>query len=115
MRLGDGTGRNGIITSYEVRYSPTGDGGDKVTVQTSNNATSLIISGLEQKLVYEVSIAAINSQGTGPAIVAKLPTMGRSCGLRLVYTYMDCKGNTPEFRSLYYTTLIEQSVINEII
>ena len=71
-----GTGRNGIITSYEVKYSPVG-GSDTVTVQTRNNATKLTISGLGEKLVYEVSIAAKNSQGTGPAIVARLPTQGR--------------------------------------
>ena len=75
----DGTGRNGIIISYEVKYTP-GDGSvGTVTLRTGSNATTLIISGLQQRLVYEVSIAAINGQGIGPATVARLPTMGRSC------------------------------------
>ena len=81
MRLGDGTGRNGIIISYEVKYTPVGRSRDTVTLRTSSNATWLLINGLEQKLVYEVSVAAITSQGIGPATVARLPTMGRSCAV----------------------------------
>lgn len=79
MRLGDGTGRNGIIISYEVKYTPVGRGRGTVTLRTSSNATLLLINGLEQRVVYEVSIAAITSQGIGPATVARLPTMGKSC------------------------------------
>ena len=76
MRLEDGTGRNGIIISYEVNYTLVGSSRDTVIVHTNSNATMIIISGLE---VYEVSIAAITSQGIGPATVVRLPTVGRSC------------------------------------
>ena len=68
-----------------MKYAPVGGSGDTVTVQTRNNATKLTIGGLGERLVYEVSIAAKNSQGTGPAIVTRLPTMGRllyACGLK---------------------------------
>ena len=61
-----------------MKYTPVGGSGDTITVQTRNNATKLTISGLVERLVYEVSIAAKNSQGTGPAIVATIPTMGKS-------------------------------------
>ena len=77
MRLGDGTGRNGIIISYEVTYTPVGGSGGTVTLRTGSNATMLIINGLEQRVVYQVSVAAITSQGIGPATVGRLPTMGK--------------------------------------
>ena len=86
MRLGDGSGRNGIVISYEVKYTPVGRSGDTVTLRTSN-ATMLIINGLEQKVVYEVSIAAITSQGIGPATVVRLPTMGNSCDVIKSFVY----------------------------
>ena len=79
MRLADGTGRNGIIVSYEVAYIPVGGSSGRVTLRTGSNATMLKISDLEPRLVYEVSIAAITSQGIGPAVVVRLPTMGKSC------------------------------------
>ena len=79
MRLSDGTGRNGIITSYIVTYTPVGGSGDTITIHTRGNGTLLKITGLEEKLVYVVSIAANSSQGVGPAIVVRLPTMGKSC------------------------------------
>ena len=87
MRLGDGSGRNGIVISYEVKYTPVGRSGDTVTLRTSN-ATMLIINGLEQKVVYEVSIAAITSQGIGPATVVRLPTMGKSCDKEFCIPYV---------------------------
>jgi len=62
-----------------VTYTPVGGSGDTVTIQTDNNATTLTISRLEERLVYVVTIAANNSQGLGPAAVVRLPTMGRSC------------------------------------
>ena len=79
MRLNDDSGRNGIITSYQVIYSPVRGSGVTTTIETGNNNTVITLTGLEYQLVYRVSIAANNSQGRGPAAIVNLPTLGMSC------------------------------------
>ncbi|WP_296606716.1 fibronectin type III domain-containing protein, partial [Nocardioides sp.] len=55
------------VTSYTVRVHPvglSGDSRDHVTTVTTRTAT---ITGLDQGASYEVSVAATNGRGTGPA------------------------------------------------
>ena len=60
-----------------MAYIPVGGSSDRVTLRTVSNATMLNISDLEPRLVYEISIAAITSQGIGPPVVVRLHTMGK--------------------------------------
>ena len=58
------TERNGAITGYSVQYSIVG-GMQSTTVNVTGDSTSTVIIGLT-KLMYLVSVAAINSNGIGP-------------------------------------------------
>ncbi len=55
---------NGVIIGYNIQYNNTNEG-----VQSSVNnsgATSIIITGLTEFRLYNISIAAINDNGVGP-------------------------------------------------
>ena len=55
--------QNGEITRYTIQYGATGSG-DKQTVETSE--TEVILSSLTPETNYEISVAAVNTEGTGP-------------------------------------------------
>ena len=55
--------RNGVITSYRIRAITSGEDDRIETVGDVREAT---ISGLTPSTEYTVSVAAVNSQGTGP-------------------------------------------------
>ena len=55
--------RNGDITSYRIRAMTSGENDRIVTVGDVREST---ISGLTPSTEYTVSIAAVNSQDTGP-------------------------------------------------
>ena len=52
--------QNGEMTGYTVRYGATGSG-DKETVETS-----VTLSSLTPETNYEISVAAVNTEGTRP-------------------------------------------------
>ena len=54
--------RNGDITGYRIRAMTSG-GDDRIVVDDVREAT---ISGLSPSTEYTVSVAAVNSQDTGP-------------------------------------------------
>ena len=59
--------RNGLITMYEVLYVPleTFEGTiTSMTVNTTNTSTTL--SGLEEFVMYNISVRAYTSEGPGP-------------------------------------------------
>ena len=58
------TQRNGIITGYIIQYNILNDSNpNKVT--TDAEATNIVITGLSRFNLYSISIAAMNSIGTG--------------------------------------------------
>ena len=57
-------GRNGVIIGYNISYSvPGGTISNRATTDTSYN-----ITGLDPYTVYNVSVAAYTSVGTGPFV-----------------------------------------------
>ena len=59
--------RNGIVTNYEVLYEPleTFEGAIMaMEVNTTNTSTTL--SGLEEFVMYDISVRAYTSEGPGP-------------------------------------------------
>ena len=58
------TQRNGIITGYVIQYNiSNGSNPNEVTIDAE--ATGIVITGLSRFSVYSISIAAMNSIGTG--------------------------------------------------
>ena len=58
------TQRNGIITGYIIQYNILNDSNPK-KVTTDAEATNIVITGLSRFSLYSISIAAMNSIGTG--------------------------------------------------
>ena len=54
--------QNGKITGYTIQYGAMGSG-DKQTVETSE--TEVTLSSLTPETNYEISVAAVNTEGTG--------------------------------------------------
>ena len=54
--------QNGEITGYTIQYGATGSG-NKQTVKTSE--TEVTLSSLTPETNYEISVAAVNTEGTG--------------------------------------------------
>ena len=55
--------RNGVIDNYIVRFGPEGGVQSEQTVGTTRSHS---VSGLNPSTRYSVSVAAVNSAGTGP-------------------------------------------------
>ena len=58
---------NGVITTYEVKYSPLVTFGGQISTLTTN--TSLLnatLTGLEEYMEYNISLRAYTSVGFGP-------------------------------------------------
>ena len=59
--------QNGVITGYEVMYRPLMTFGGVLMVATRNTTnTSLLLSGLEEFIEYNISVRAYTSVGPGP-------------------------------------------------
>ena len=62
--------QNGTITMYEVDYEPLETFGGQISresVNTSNSSvTSIVLSGLEEYVDYNISVRAYTSEGAGP-------------------------------------------------
>ena len=58
------TQRNGIIASYVIQYNNI-NGSSQKEVTANAEATSIVINGLNRFSLYSISIAAVNSIGTG--------------------------------------------------
>ena len=54
--------QNGEITGYAIQYEVSVSG-DKQTVET--NETEVTLSSLTPETNYEISVAAVNTEGTG--------------------------------------------------
>ncbi|CAG7836151.1 unnamed protein product, partial [Allacma fusca] len=57
--------RNGIITGYKIKYKPKGRKRAE-TVTSDGNSRFCPLTGLEKGAEYQVKIAALNINGTGP-------------------------------------------------
>ena len=59
--------RNGRITHYEVMYAPHTHFGGQISAETVAvvNMTTVLV-GLEEYVIYNISVRAINSAGAGP-------------------------------------------------
>jgi len=66
VRLPDGSGRNGIVVNYTVKYQLDGSQQEAKMMTTTDNTTSLLLQGLQHSSAYSVMVAATTSQGTGP-------------------------------------------------
>ena len=59
--------RNGIILTYEVLYEPQNTFGGQVMSMTRTSAElSLLLTGLQEFNIYNVSVRAYTSAGPGP-------------------------------------------------
>ena len=83
--------QNGVITMYEVMYTPLETFGgtlesDTVNVLGSNSSVDLM--GLEEYVNYEISVRAYTSVGVGPYSVAVtvLTMQDSKCIVRTHYT-----------------------------
>ena len=56
---------NGDITGYSVQYGVQGSGSTQTVSVSGGGATTTFISGLEPGTNYSVTVAAVNSAGTG--------------------------------------------------
>ena len=57
--------RNGEITGYSVRYGEMGSESTQNVSVSGDDVTEITISGLAPNTRYEVSVAAVNIEGTG--------------------------------------------------
>ena len=71
--------RNGVITGYTVVARTSGE--DERVVNSGSRAAN--ISGLISDTLYTVSVAAVNSAGTGPATSIGVETLGE-CEIQLI-------------------------------
>ena len=67
--------RNGEITGYTVTATNS-DGMEEGTASVDVDARQATISGLTPSTQYTVSVAAVNSAGTGPTITLPVETPG---------------------------------------
>ena len=60
------TQRNGDITSYSIQYYSNDNGDSGEIFISSSDQRSHILSGLTPFVTYNINIAGININGTGP-------------------------------------------------
>ena len=65
--------RNGEIASYSVVARTSGEDDRAVNVN-NGNARTATVSGLNSNTLYSISVAAVNSAGTGPATSINVET-----------------------------------------
>ena len=59
--------RNGIVTNYEVLYEPLETFGGAIRSMTvTTNNLSVILTGLQKFVMYDISVRAYTSEGPGP-------------------------------------------------
>lgn len=58
--------RNGVITHYVVNYSSLGS---EASINTTNNATEILVTGLKKYTTYYFTVLAVNKIGVGPPSV----------------------------------------------
>ena len=59
--------QNGIITKYEVMYTPSEDFGGDIGKRTTNvTELSVLLMDLEENVLYSISVEAYTSMGSGP-------------------------------------------------
>ncbi len=60
--------RNGIITEYQVQYTPLIDCNGIAAGLSSGpgNSTQLVVEGLQENVLYSFSVRALTSAGPGP-------------------------------------------------
>ena len=59
--------QNGVITMYEVIYTPSEDFGGAIGTRTTNvTGLSVLLMDLEENVNYSISLLAYSSAGSGP-------------------------------------------------
>ena len=82
--------RNGEITGYTVVARTSGED-ERVVNVNDGNARSATVSGLTPNTQYTVSVAAVNSAGTGPASEIDIMTCKYCvCGWETAQTHIEC-------------------------
>lgn len=56
--------RNGIITGYKIKYKQKKKRAETVT--TDGNTLFMVMNELEKGMEYQIKLAALNLNGTGP-------------------------------------------------
>ena len=85
---------NGEITGYRIMTRANGENNRVVNVN-NGNARTATVSGLNSNTLYIISVAAVNSAGTGPATSINVETPGKYiCGLCFEYSP---KNNNPNY------------------
>ena len=68
--------RNGDMAGYSVVARTSGEEDRTVSVN-NGNAKTATVSGLNSNTLYTISVAAVNSAGTGPATSVNVATPGK--------------------------------------
>ena len=69
--------RNGVITEYLIKYQLSSDSSSQMT-RTVGAVTQLSLDNLMTGVMYNFTVAAINSNGTGPDATIMFTTMSDS-------------------------------------
>ena len=85
--------QNGDITGYSVQYGVMGSE-NKETVETSE--TEITLSSLTPETDYEISVAAVNTEGIGVSTNTSATTSAGRIAVHILYAHMH--------RAMYYFT-----------
>ena len=77
--------QNGDITGYSVQYGIMGSG-NKDTVETSE--TEITLSSLTPETEYEISVAAVNTEGIGVSTNTSATTSAGKIAVHTLYAHM---------------------------
>ena len=81
--------QNGVITRYIVKYSSLGH---EASINTTDNNTQTLVTGLEKYTTYYFTVQAVNVIGVGP------PSVGDANNT----TFEDCKFVTTLLVTLHW-------------
>jgi hypothetical protein len=77
--------QNGDITGYSVQYRAVGSE-NKDTVETSE--TEITLLSLTPETDYEISVAAVNTEGIGVSTNTSATTSAGSIAIHILYAHM---------------------------
>ena len=78
---------NGMLTGYVIQYNRDGSS-DMMSVNVNSGTTQYTISGLFAYVGYSVTVAAVNSNGTGVFGNPMIQLSGQDSGFIYSYDFM---------------------------
>ena len=77
--------QNGFITHYNVTIVRSGDTIYSNNLSLSNEIETTLMEMFQSNMNYNVSVAAVNSAGTGPSTSSLIQTSGYHISLAFIY------------------------------